>query len=159
MLFNKQNKNKNHCFPSAHSCLATPEAGLQHVEYLLGKANMTMNAPLHPPFPELLWLSMMAYDMEHPFIQFGSVVLAVLLPSLLPIPSLPTGGGGRVGKKILMVCKCCSAIGKTLMCCRQCFSTNPKHTIIWASRKPINSIPARTSRLYLEGSVTVSSVS
>lgn len=124
------------------------------MEHLLGKA---VNAPLHPPFPELLLLNMMSYDMEHPFIQFRSAVLAVVLPSLLPIPSLPNGVGGRVGKKILMLCKCCSATGKTLVCCRQCFSTNPKHSTLWAARKQINSIPARTSRLYQERSVTVSS--
>lgn len=68
--------------------------------HLPGKANIrTMNALFHPPFPELLLLNMMSYDIEHPFIQFGSAVLAVLLPSLLSIPSLPTVGGVRVGRK------------------------------------------------------------
>jgi len=53
----------------------------------------------YPPFPELLLLSMISYGVEYPFTEFGSAVLAVLLPNLLPIPSLPTGGGGRVGKR------------------------------------------------------------
>lgn len=93
--------------PSAGRCPAVPhKARLQHMWHLPGKANIrTMNALFHAPFSELLLLNMMSYGIEHPFFQFGSAVLAVLLPSLLSIPSLPTGWGGRMGKKkILILC-------------------------------------------------------
>lgn len=134
--------NKNIYFPSAGRCPAVPrKSGLQHMWHLPGKANIrTMNALFHPPFPELLLLSMMSYGIEYPFIQFGSAVLAMLLPSLLSIPSLPTGGRGRVGKKKPWSCASAAQQLAKLWCVVNAFSAQIQSTapygLLWSKLTP-----------------------
>jgi len=53
--------------------------------------------------------------MEYPFGQFGSAVLAMFPPKILPTPSLLAFVGGNIGETSLMLCKYCSAVAKTLV--------------------------------------------
>jgi len=60
---------------------------------------MTPLTPSPPPFPELLLLTTMSYDMGYPFGQLGSAVPAVFPANLLHVPSLFTGGA-RMGENL-----------------------------------------------------------
>lgn len=56
---------------------------------------------------------LMSFDMEYPFVQFGSAVLIILLPKILP--TLSYWWGWNVGGTVLMLCQCCWAIAKALV--------------------------------------------
>lgn len=97
-----------------------------------------------PPFPELLLVYMMLYVTVHPFGQFGSAVPAVSPSSLLPIPAHWGFRGEGAGEKAL--CKCCSAVAKTLMCQQHCLTqvqSPAPYRPLWGASAP--SPPAQTS--------------
>ena len=118
----------------------------QEISHLLSQADRswdrlraaaTLEASAHLPFllplPQFLLLSVMLYGMEYSFGQFGSSVVPVSPPSLLPTPSLFMDGGGRDddwqsggGKNALTPCKHRSAVVKTLVPCQHCFSHKSK---------------------------------
>lgn len=74
---------------------------------------------------------MMLYNIEYPFGQFGSVVLLVPRLKLHILNELASSGK----KKILILCKCCSTIVKTLVCYQHHLLTNPKHSAIQGATK------------------------
>ncbi|GAB0188310.1 hypothetical protein GRJ2_001296300 [Grus japonensis] len=88
----------------------------------------------------------MSCSMEYPFGQFGSVVLATFPPNLLPAPSLlaeKSDGGGK-----LMLCKHPSAMAKALVyIINTILATDPKHKIVRAVMKKVNSMQDRPSTL------------
>lgn len=87
------------------------------------KEDITTNVPTSSSFPELLLLSMMLYDIEYPFGQLGSAILAVFFPDFLP--SLLFFGGGCLKRKPQgCASRLCLAIAKTLMYYQHCFSHN-----------------------------------
>ena len=63
---------------------------------------------------------------EYPFGHFGSAVLALSPPNLLPTPSLLGFGGGVVGETASMLWEHCSAVAKTLVCYQHPSSYNYK---------------------------------
>jgi len=66
----------------------------------------------HLPFSQLLLLS--TCHMGYPFGQFGSAVLAIFAPKVLPTPSLLVKG--NVGEAASILCEHCSAGAETLVC-------------------------------------------
>lgn len=70
---------------------------------------------------QLLLLSTTSYSMEYPFVRLGSADPAVSPPNLLPTPNLLTAGTEWETKKVLMLCKRCSAIAKTRVCYQHWF--------------------------------------
>lgn len=60
------------------------------------------------------------YGREYPFGQFGSLVPAVFPPKLLHIP--PAYLPQAESEKAFLLCRCCSAIGKTQVCYQHRFS-------------------------------------
>lgn len=81
---------------------------------------------LAPPFSLLLRLSVISCGMEYPSGKFGSAVPAMSPPSFLHTP-VPLMKGSKRGKdKALLLCKYCSAIGKTLLCFQHWFSYKSK---------------------------------
>lgn len=75
----------------------------------------------------LLLLCMTLYHMDcYLFALFRSAVLGVSSLSPLPTPSLLTVGAEWEKERTLMVCKHCSAIGKTLVYYQHCFSHKSK---------------------------------
>lgn len=90
-----------------------------------------------------------------------SISLASLdqLPQLCPVPnSLPTsslfilkgenGAQWETGKT-LMLCKCCWAVAKTLVCYQGCFSHRSKTRYPVCAAKEANSMPTRLSKSWL----------
>lgn len=75
----------------------------------------------------LLLLCMTLYHMDcYLFALFRSAVLGVSSLSPLPTPSLLTVEAEWEKERTLMVCKHCSAIGKTLVYYQHCFSHKSK---------------------------------
>ena len=70
--------------------------------------------PLPPP-PPRFYAEQTSYGMEYPFGQFGSAVLDLSPPKILPTPSLLVRGG-NAGETALMLWEHCSAVAKTLVC-------------------------------------------
>ena len=66
----------------------------------------TNECPPLPPPPPRFYTEQTSYGMEYPFGQFGSAVLAMSPPKILPTPSL-LGGGGNVGETALMLWEHC----------------------------------------------------
>jgi len=92
------------------------EGGPQYAELWLWKANTVIVKTM--PLLLLSLLSLLlstSCSVEYPFGQFGSAVLAMSLPKLLPTP-WPVAFGGWVGGTALMVFKYCLAVAKTLGC-------------------------------------------
>jgi len=90
----KKKKNIYSLLPISRRCPATSRAvGLQYTWWLLV---VTVNAHTsHPPPPFLLAFiaEQIFYGTEYPFGQFGSAVLPVSPPKILPTPSLLVRGG------------------------------------------------------------------
>lgn len=105
------------------------------------KHNDHEHLPCPNPFPELLLLSTMSYNMEY---LFGSALMAVC-PLLTSSPAWMYSLGARKGterekiEKAVTLCKYCSAIARTCVIYQQCFST------LRTPMKKVNSIPARPS--------------
>lgn len=89
--------------------------------------------PLSPSFPEFLLLSITSYGMEY---QFGSAVLLMFPPNLLPSPAslLCVFWGWRDRKSW-----CCASIAqprpKHWCAIRSASVANTKHSSIWAAMK------------------------
>lgn len=78
----------------------------------------------------------MLYGIQYLFGQFGSAVLAVYTPTLLPTPSLLTVGGKKGAQwemeKTLLLCKHCGAIAKHWCVFNAISVTDPKqNTVVW----------------------------
>lgn len=99
----------------------------------------------------VLLMKMVLYDVEYLFGQFGSAVVAVSPPNLLPIPSLLVGEN-------LWLCKCCSAVAKTFVCYQHCFGQNLKHSTIQATMRKVNSIPTRPTAIMKDKKSTTVSI-
>ena len=145
----KQNKEFIHCFPLAGRCSAIPrKAGLHHMSRFLGKTNTITPNALFSFFPQLLLLSTTSYGMEHPSAHLGSAVLAVSPPSSLCTPSLLTSGAVWGAKQPW----CCTSTAQQELkqpCVLSIvFSRNLRHSIIRATVKKSNAIPAKTSAMY-----------
>lgn len=88
-------------------------------------------------------LCMMLSGMEYPSGPFGSAVLVVSLLNFLHTPSPLTEETEQEKGKALSLCKDCSAAAKFWCVTSTAPVTDPKHSTLWASRKKINSVPAR----------------
>lgn len=107
----------------------------------------------HPALPcsflQLLLQSMVPHGVEHPFGLLGLAVLTVSLPSFLCTLSLNIGGMVRGAKVALVLCKCCSAITKTLVCCQHHFQHKSKKkssmqtTVKKFDSNPVKSVQAQ----------------
>ena len=92
---------------------------------------------------------MTPYGMEYPFGQLGSAVLAVSHHRSLCTPNLLTGGLVWGVERSLTWCKHCSAATEMSVCYQHC---SPKSkplepSTVPATKKKINSIPAKTRKI------------
>ena len=121
--------------PLSRRCPATSrEAGLQYAQRLLRKTSVVLtNAPHPSSFLLAFMAEQTSYGMEGPFGQFGSAVLAVSPPRILPTPSLLGERGGMLERQ-----PCCCASTAQQQPKHWCVSniflaTNTKHSTMRAA--------------------------
>ena len=95
--------------------------------------------------PQLYALSTTSYSTEHPFGQLGSAVLAVPPPSCSCTPSLLAGGVGWEQERPWLCASTAQRWLKHPGVINAVSSSNPKQSPTLATRKKINSIPAKPS--------------
>ena len=101
----------------------------------------------HPPlsfFPSFICWAWCHMVWNIPLVSWGQLSRLCPLPASCAPPASSLVGWGEEQKRPWL-CKHCSAVTKTSLCYQHCFSTNPKHSLILATVKKINSIPAKIS--------------
>lgn len=86
-----------------------------------------------------------SYGVEYSFGQFGSIILAVLPPKILPISRLLVRGS--IGETVLLLSQCCSA--KALAVINTFLATDGKHSTVRAAMGKSNSIHSQTQHTVL----------
>lgn len=121
----------DHLISKANQPLWTPEIKTCHAQELPGETNAIILSAPPPHFsPQLLFLSMIPHDTEHPFGQSGSAVLVLSLPSSLCTPQPHAGRAAWGGEMLLPLCKHCLTTSKYWCSVTFIFNKNPKHSII-----------------------------
>ena len=99
--------------------------------------------PVPPPISQFLIAEQTSYGMEYPVGQFGSAVLVVSLPKILPTPSLLLSGGGNVGDTALVCAGTAQQQPKHRCVINTLLASKRQHSTMRAAVGRINSISAR----------------
>jgi len=101
-----------------------------------------------PPLPLAFSAEQTSYFMEYPLGQFGSAVLGLSPPKILPTPSL-LGEGGNAGETALMLWSTAQQQPKHRDVTNTFLATNTKHSITRAARAKLTPSQPDTIQLFI----------